>query len=221
MNDSGVKSDTDSDIDHELPTHPKGFKNHWAAIMKAMDEEDEHKKQQEHEHAKKKQAEYRLALESQIKANNHQVHQLSEFDSKTGQKERDKMLFDMKKSENLEKSRQMNKKKREMAIARENMQAYSARKDIRKKNIVDEDQFLKNYMQENMRKEAQKQNKNFTKHKMKEIEVREFNKNIIMNKNSLKMDNFQIRDKDSMIYGYRGAAEDVVLDPILEAGEKR
>lgn len=53
VEDSMIKSDTDSDIEHELPTHPKGFKNHWAAIMKAMDDEDEHKKQQEAEDARK------------------------------------------------------------------------------------------------------------------------------------------------------------------------
>lgn len=170
-----------------------------------------------------KQAEYRLALESQIKAQSHQFNQLHEYDSKAGKQERDKMLFDMKKSENLEQSRRINKKKREIAIARENMQAYSARQNIRKKNTVEEDQYLKNYMQENMRKEATKQNKNFSKHKMKELEVREFNRNVILNKNHPHMDNFQIRDKDSMIYGFRGnrPSDDVVLDPILEAGEKR
>lgn len=111
-----------------------------------------------------------------------------------------------------------------MEIARMNMNAYSARQTIHKKNVVEEDIYLKNYIQNNMRAESQNQNKQFTKHKLQEIAVREFNKNAIINKNN-KIDNFEIKDKDSMIYGFRNshnfAQKDVVLDPILEAGERQ
>ena len=34
-----LDTDTDAEIEENLPLHPKGFKNHWAAIMKAQDDE--------------------------------------------------------------------------------------------------------------------------------------------------------------------------------------
>lgn len=81
-------------------------------------------------------------------------------------------------------------------------------------------------MQDSLRKDAKNQNQAFTQHKRKEIEVREFNKNIILNKQK-KEDHFEIKDRDSYIYGFRSSnqspnrKDEVVLDPILEAGEKR
>lgn len=36
---SQIVSDTDSEIENDLPLHPKGFKNHWAAVMKAKDDD--------------------------------------------------------------------------------------------------------------------------------------------------------------------------------------
>lgn len=40
VNNSVLQSDTDSEIENDLPVHPKGYKDQWAAIMKMMDEED-------------------------------------------------------------------------------------------------------------------------------------------------------------------------------------
>lgn len=113
-----------------------------------------------------------------------------------------------------------------MELARENLMIFSARQNIRKKNAIEEDWYLKNYMQDSLRKDAKNQNQAFTQHKRKEIEVREFNKNTILNKQK-KEDHFEIKDRDSYIYGFRSSnqspnrKDEVVLDPILEAGEKR
>jgi len=79
-------------------------------------------------------------------------------------------------------------------------------------------------MQESIRKESVNQNKQFNQHRKQEIEVREFNKNLIINKNK-KNDNFHMKDPESYIYGYRAESPEnqmeVGLDPILEANEKR
>lgn len=40
IDNSGIVSDTDSEIENDLPLHPKGFQNHWAAIMKAKDDDE-------------------------------------------------------------------------------------------------------------------------------------------------------------------------------------
>jgi hypothetical protein len=115
-------------------------------------------------------------------------------------------------------------KNKEIEIARMNMNAYSARQTLQKKNLVDEDIYLKNYNQTNMRNESHNQNKQFTKHKLQEIAVREFNKNAISSKYR-KADNSEPKDKDGNVNESRNfqghSQKDLVLDPILEAGEKR
>lgn len=79
-------------------------------------------------------------------------------------------------------------------------------------------------MQDVMRREAKNQNKAFTDHKKREKEVKDFNKNQMLTKNK-RNDNFEIKSKDSYIYGYRESnspdKQPEVLDPILEGGERR
>lgn len=64
-----------------------------------------------------------------------------------------------------------------MEIARENLATFSTRQNIHKKNKFEEDHFLKNYIQDSIRQEAKDRNKAYTIHKLKEIEVKNYNRN--------------------------------------------
>ena len=130
----------------------------------------------------------------------------------------------MKKSDNIEKHRNYNHKKKEMDIARENMLTFSSKANIKRKNMEDEDHYLKKFNDTNMRKATKNQNKEYAQHKQREIEVRNFNQNLILTKKQ-KNDKFEIKNRESQIYGFRNkkdiSEDDIVLDPILEGTEKR
>ena len=129
----------------------------------------------------------------------------------------------IKKEINKDEHKKFSHKQKELEIARQNMFAFSARKNIKLQNSEEEANYFQNKINDNMRKAVKNQNKEFKQHKLKEIEVREFNKNLILNKHNKRNDNFQLKDKDSQIYGFRntnGQQNAMQLDPILEAGEK-
>lgn len=80
-------------------------------------------------------------------------------------------------------------------------------------------------MQNSLRRESKLQNKEFMSHKSKEIEVREFNKNLVIARQH-DLGHFDLKSKDSYIYGFPVSTplakeNELVLDPILQAGEKR
>ena len=129
----------------------------------------------------------------------------------------------IKKEINKDEHKKFSHKQKELEIARQNMFAFSAKKKIKLQNSEEEANYFQNKINDNMRKAVKNQNKEFKQHKLKEIEVREFNKNLILNKHNKRNDNFQLKDKDSQIYGFRntnGQQNAMPLDPILEAGEK-
>jgi hypothetical protein len=79
-------------------------------------------------------------------------------------------------------------------------------------------------MQDSIRREAKIHNKLTCDHKRKEMDVRDFNKNLILTrqKNNSKFQNY-----DNFAYGARKSSHGPILnrddefDPILEAGERR
>jgi hypothetical protein len=87
---------SDSSITDELPDNPKGVKNHWAVIMKLMDEDTELKEKEQREFDKKKQQDYKVALEGQIRAHKHREVHIKERDSLIHQEERDQTILNQK-----------------------------------------------------------------------------------------------------------------------------
>ena len=86
-------SDTDSEIENDLPLHPtQGYKNHWAVIMKAQDEEELQKKRKEMEEFRVKQTRYRKELETQIKAQSSKSLCMREANLISNLKEKNQMV---------------------------------------------------------------------------------------------------------------------------------
>jgi len=86
-------SDTDSEIENDLPIHPtQGYKNHWAAIMRAKDEEELQKERKEREELRVKQTRYRKELETQIKAQSSKSLCMREANLISNLKEKNQMV---------------------------------------------------------------------------------------------------------------------------------
>lgn len=113
-------------------------------------------------------------------------------------------------------------KSKELQIAQENQQLSSAKTNISRKNLEEEDSFLKNYIQNSLRQEAVNQNAISNKNKRKEMEVLEFNKNLMLTKNK-QISGFKIQSKEGDSYRYKQEDQngEVMVDPFLEGGEKR
>lgn len=116
----------------------------------------------------------------------------------------------------------MNKKKRAKEIAQENINSFTARQNIRKKNAIDEDLYLKNYMQDVMRKESKIKISSIKEQKRREIDTRDFNKNLAINRH---ISTEQIQDKIKASYSNEQPAHSSALkhsevqgDPFAEEG---
>jgi len=69
-------------------------------------------------------------------------------------------------------------------------------------------------MQDSIRREAKIQNKAYSDHKKRELENRDFNKNIVLNKN-LNGGDLVSKSRDSFMHEGKNMKGDVEIDPIL------
>lgn len=133
-------------------------------------------------------------------------------------------MSEIKRKINKDEHLKYSQKQKELEIARQNMNTFSAKKSIYQRNNMEELNYFQNNLNNNLRKAARSQNQESKQQKLKEIEVREFNKNQILHKHQ-KNDNFILKDKDSQIYGCKNINSvqngELQLDPFLEAGDRR
>ncbi|CAI2384875.1 unnamed protein product [Moneuplotes crassus] len=182
--DQTLLSDTDSEIENNITVYNKnGHKDHWAVLMKAKDEEANEREKLEREEFKHKQEQYKRDLESQIKSNNSQFKNLERLGKDMEKTQTSRMLENIRKDINKEEHTKFHKKKKELEIARENLDNYSALRRIKKKTDEEEDNYLKSYIDKKTKQAERSRDREFQDQKQKEIEVRNFNKNIALNKN--------------------------------------